>query len=140
MESCAFCQILNGDLPASIIFRDDVCCAFMDIQPVNPRHVLVVPVAHASDLAHLDTRAGARVFAVAQRVAGALRRSGVRCEGINMFLADGSTAGQEIFHVHLHVFPRFSGDQFRLRFGPNYGHRPGRAELDDVARSIRRTM
>jgi diadenosine tetraphosphate (Ap4A) HIT family hydrolase len=137
MRSCIFCQILGGDAPASIVFRDGVCCAFLDIQPVNPGHALVIPVAHAPDLADLDAQVGAHMFTVAQRVAGALRESGIRCEGVNMFLADGIAAGQEVFHVHLHVIPRFSGDRFGLRFGPNYGHRPARAELDDIAASVR---
>lgn len=140
MTECVFCDILAGKLPASVVWRDDVCCAFMDIQPVNPGHVLVIPVEHAACLAELDGEIGAHAFRVAQRVAGAIRNSGLRCEGVNLFLADGEVAGQEVFHVHLHVFPRYRGDGFGLRFGPEYGNRPGRAALDEVAGQIRAAL
>ncbi|MBN1976638.1 MAG: HIT family protein [Anaerolineae bacterium] len=136
-SDCVFCGILAGRLPSSVVFRDDVCCAFLDIRPVNPGHVLVVPVAHAACLAELDAEVGARVFEVGQRVAAALRGSGLRCEGVNLFLADGAVAGQEVFHVHLHVIPRYAGDGFGLRFGPGYGAMPARGELDEVAGRIR---
>jgi diadenosine tetraphosphate (Ap4A) HIT family hydrolase len=135
-----FCGILAGRLPSSVVFRDDVCCVFLDIRPVNPGHVLVVPIAHAACLAELDPETGAHVFKVGQRVSAALRESGLRCEGVNLFLADGAVAGQEVFHVHLHVIPRYAGDGFGLRFGPGYGAMPGREELDRVADRIRRAL
>ena len=137
MSACVFCDILADKRPSSIVFEDDVCCAFMDIQPVNPGHVLVIPRPHAACLAELDRESGAHMFKVAQRVAKALRNSGLRCEGVNIFLADGEAAGQDVSHVHLHVFPRYWGDGFGLRFGPAYGNRPARIELDMIAESIR---
>ena len=140
MNACVFCDILAGEQPSSIIYRDDVCCAFADIQPVNPGHVLVIPIQHAEYLADLDEVAGAHMFRIAQRVAAAIRSSGITCEGINLFLADGEAAGQEIFHVHLHVFPRYEGDGFGLELGPEYGNRPSRAELDDIADRIRQSL
>ena len=74
------------------------------------------------------------------RLADALRRSGVRCEGVNLFLADGEAAGQEVFHVHLHVIPRFPGDGFGFRFAPGYFQLPGRDALDQVASAIRHVL
>jgi histidine triad (HIT) family protein len=73
---------------------------------------------------------------VGQRLAAALYASDIRCEGVNFFLADGEAAGQEVFHVHLHVLPRFAGDGFGLRFPPDYRVRD-RSELDAVARALR---
>ncbi len=70
----------------------------------------------------------------------AVRQSGVRCEGVNLFLADGEAAGQEVFHVHLHLIPRFRGDGFGFRFGPEYGILPERARLDDMAADVRRVI
>ncbi len=140
MSACVFCAILAGKLPASIVFRDDLCWAFMDIQPVNPGHVLVIPTTHAPSLAELDEASGDRMFRTAQRIAQALRNSGLQCEGVNFFLADGAAAGQEVFHVHLHVFPRYTNDGFGLRFGPEYGHRPTRAELEAIAGKIRTAL
>ena len=137
MDGCVFCGILAGRLPASVVLRDGRCMAFMDIQPVNAGHVLVVPEDHAPRLADLPEDAGVHMFLTAQRVAAALYGSGLDCEGVNLFLADGEAAGQEVFHVHLHVFPRFDGDGFGLRFGPSYADRPGRRELEEAAERIR---
>ncbi len=137
---CIFCRILAGELPATFVYRDDDCAAFMDIQPVNPGHLLVVPTRHASHLADLDPATGARMMEVAQRLAAALRASELRCEGVNLFLADGEAAMQEVFHVHLHVFPRFTGDGFGLRFGPHYTERPARAALESAGQQIREVL
>jgi histidine triad (HIT) family protein len=109
----------------------------MDIQPVNAGHVLVVPDEHATHLADLPEDTGAGMFRVAQRMAAALYQSGLDCEGVDLFLADGEAAGQEVFHVHLHVIPRFAGDGFGLRFGPDYSNRPDRETLEATAKRIR---
>jgi histidine triad (HIT) family protein len=137
MSNCVFCQIIAGSAPASVVYRDAVCVAFMDIQPVNAGHLLVVPLTHAADLAALEPETGAQLMRVAQRLAAAVRQSGERCEGVDLLLADGEAAGQEVFHVHLHVIPRYAGDGFGFKFGPNYGNRPLRAELDRVAARLR---
>ena len=137
---CIFCKILDGSLEASVVYRDERCTAFLDIQPVNPGHLLIVPNVHASYLADLDADDGAQMFRVAQKLGAALRRSGVRCEGVNLFLADGEAAMQEVFHVHLHVFPRYDGDGFGLRFGPNYMNLPPRSELHMVAEAVRSVL
>jgi histidine triad (HIT) family protein len=136
MATCIFCDILAGQEASSMVYRDETCSAFMDIRPVNTGHLLVVPHGHASSLRDLAPEAGAHMFVVAQRLAQALRNSGLRCEGVNLFLADGAAAGQEVFHVHLHVIPRFRGDGFGFRFGPRYGQMPPRAQLDNLAERI----
>ena len=140
MDSCIFCDILASKLPASIVYQDEVCTAFMDIQPVNEGHLLVVPNEHAAHLANLEPKTGSHMFAVAQRIAQAVRESGVRCQGINLFVADGAPAGQEVFHVHIHIIPRYRGDGFGFRFGPSYGQRPARTELDRVAEQVREAL
>jgi diadenosine tetraphosphate (Ap4A) HIT family hydrolase len=111
---------------------------FMDIQPVVRGHALVVPRAHATYLADLDPEDGAEIFRAGQRAAAALRASSLRCEGVNLFLADGEAAGQDVFHVHLHVIPRYEGDGFGLRLPPGYSIRP-RAELDEAAAALRQS-
>ena len=99
----------------------------MDVRPLTPGHLLVVPRTHAANLEVLDEDLGTRVFAVAHQLARALRNSAVPSEGVNFFLADGVAAGQEVFHVHLHVIPRTPGDGFRLKARPRT---PERDELD----------
>jgi histidine triad (HIT) family protein len=133
---CVFCAIAAGSAPASIVYDDADLLAFMDIRPVTPGHLLVVPKRHAPFLVDLDEATGARMFSVAMRLAQAVRASGLRCEGINLFLADGEAAFQEVFHAHLHVIPRFAGDRFRI--DADWSATPSRAELDEIAAQVRR--
>jgi diadenosine tetraphosphate (Ap4A) HIT family hydrolase len=136
-EECVFCRVVDGTVESSRVYENDEVLAFMDIQPVTDGHLLVIPKRHASDLADLDEQLGMSMFRIAQRLAAALRRSGLPCEGVNLFLADGEAAFQEVFHVHLHVFPRTTGDGFRI--DADWRERP-RAELDDAAERIRGGM
>jgi diadenosine tetraphosphate (Ap4A) HIT family hydrolase len=107
----------------------------MDISPVNRGHVLVIPKEHVVGLQDLSADTGSHLFTVAMRVATALRRSPIKPEGINLFLADGQAAGQDIFHVHLHVLPRFVGDPLRIERADG-NSTVLRDELDRVARQI----
>jgi diadenosine tetraphosphate (Ap4A) HIT family hydrolase len=132
--ACPFCGIIAGELTASRVYEDDHVVAFMDVRPLTLGHLLVVPRAHAASLEDLNEDPGTRVFAVAHQLARALRNSAVPCEGVNFFLADGVAAGQEVFHVHLHVIPRTPGDGFRLKARPRT---PGREELDATAERVR---
>ncbi|MBN2255192.1 MAG: HIT family protein [Deltaproteobacteria bacterium] len=140
MDDCIFCRIVEGKLPASVVCRDDLCMAFMDIHPVNAGHVLIIPTDHVAFLADLEEDTGAHLFRLAQRIAAVLPKCVSQCEGINMFLADGEAAGQEVFHLHLHVFPRYRGDQFGFLWSSSISHIPERNELDNVAGTIRRAM
>lgn len=138
MADCIFCGILSGNASASFIYRDDLVAAFMDIRPVNLGHVLIVPVRHAPYMADVTPLEAVAMMRVAQRLTAALRASTLKCEGVNYFLADGEAAMQEVFHAHLHVFPRFKGDGFGLRFSPEYyTRRPPRPELDQQAVELR---
>jgi len=140
MTDCIFCSIIQGKRPASMVYEDDRVAAFMDIRPLNRGHVVVVPKSHGADLVEMSVEDGARVFRVAQMIAGVMRHKGIEgvdCEGINLWLADGSAAGQTVFHAHLHVVPRSKNDGFGLKFPPHYGEEPSRAELDDLAAKIR---
>ena len=139
-NDCIICKLLSGELEVSMVYQDDSCSAFMDIQPVNPGHVLVVPNRHAAYLTGLEEEEGAQIFRIAHRVAAVLRNGVVKCEGINFFLADGAAAGQEVFHVHLHVFPRYVEDGFRLVLPPAYSLKPERRELDELAGKIRNML
>jgi len=131
---CVFCAIVAGEAEASVAFADDRVVAFMDLGAVTPGHVLVVPRLHAAGLEDLDEETSMHVWRIGHRIGRALRRSGLRCEGVNVFLADGEAAFQEVFHFHLHVFPRFAGDGFRI--GADWATR-ARHLLDEEARHVR---
>lgn len=128
-----FAEIIAGSAESSRVYEDDTVIAFMDIRPFTRGHVLVVPKVQARALADLPPETGGHLFVVGQKIAAALRASDPRCTGVNFFLADGVTAGQEIFHVHLHVIPRTTGDGFGLRAQPTS---PRRDELDSAAKNI----
>ncbi len=138
MGKCIFCDIASGVEPASIVCRDETCMVIMDIQPVTAGHMLVIPLRHSAGLADLTLEEGAYLFQVAQKAAAALYKSNLRSQGVNIFLADGAAAGQEVAHVHLHVFPRYERDGFGLKMPPNYERKPERAELDVISQKLRR--
>lgn len=123
-----------------MVYIDDCLVAFMDIQPVNPGHLLVIPRHHVASLAELEPGVAGRLCQLGIKLAAAVRQSEVRCEGVNLLVADGEAAGQEVFHVHLHVIPRFRGDGFGFRFGPEYHRRPDRRTLDRIAADIRSVL
>jgi diadenosine tetraphosphate (Ap4A) HIT family hydrolase len=125
------------------VLRNQHLLAFMANAPVNPGHLLVIPVAHAPDLSTLEPELGAELFRAAQHLGAALRRSTLRCDGITLFLADGEAESQLVPHVHLHVIPRFSGDNFALN--PKGGvttweHIPSREVLDASASAVRSAL
>ena len=99
--------------------------------------MFVFPRTHVHPLDALDEDLGAHLFRVAHRLARALYRAGLPCQGVNMFLADGAAAFQEVFHVHLHVFPRMPGDGFRI--DADWRQRD-RSELEATAQEIRRGL
>ena len=140
MSSCIFCEIIKGNMPSSKVFEDDTCMAFMDIQPVNPGHILVIPKTHFKDLSDLPAEIGGHLFQVAQRIANTLPKTIVKNEGVDLFLAHGEAAGQEVFHVHLHVIPRYEGDGFGFKFGPEYKNLPERSRLDTIATQIKQGL
>jgi len=135
MHECVFCQIVAGESPASIFYEDDIVLGFMTIGPVTTGHAMIIPKRHAAYLADLDEDTGRHLWTITQRTAAAIRESGVRCEGINLFLADGEAAFQEIFHLHIHVFPRYEGDPFKLVTDRDV--KPSREELNQVGQQIR---
>ena len=134
-DPCIFCEIVAGRAPAAFLCDDPAVAAFMDIRPINPGHMLVVPKRHAVLLHELDDETAGRLLQVAARLAGALRQSGVRLDGYNVFLADGEAAGQAVFHVHLHVIPRFAGDNLEITVGDRPVLEP--PDLEPVAAAIR---
>ena len=136
MENCIFCKIVRGEIPGTIIYEDDKVLSFLDINPINPGHALVIPKEHLEFLADMSSDLAEPMWEAGRKVAAALRNADIRCEGISLLLADGSPAGQEVPHVHLHVIPRYSGDKSGFRFPPDR-KKPEGEEWDNIAESIR---
>ena len=138
--SCIFCRIVAGEIPATFVHQGATATAFMDINPVTPGHLLVIPNAHYPSLADAPVETWAHVMRIARRIAVALRRSDFEADGVNLFLADGEVAGQEVAHLHVHVIPRLPGDGFRIASGPASGAPPARETLERQAEAIQAAL
>jgi histidine triad (HIT) family protein len=134
MSDCVFCDIASGKAPASFVYQDEVTLAFMDISTLNPGQVVAIPRQHFVYLADMDEATGSRLMRTAMRICRAIRTSGIRCDGVNLFLADGEAAGQEVFHLHFLIIPRVRGDSMKVN---GTWMSPTRRELDDTAAKIR---
>ncbi|HXF69208.1 MAG TPA: HIT family protein [Thermoflexus sp.] len=136
MSSCIFCAIVARQQPAEIVYEDERTMAFMDINPANPGHTLVIPKRHAATIFEIDEEDAAAVMRTTVRVARAIRAA-LAPEGLNLVQSNGRAAGQEIFHLHVHVIPRWVGDGLRLARPPVVRReRP----LSEVAAEIRRAL
>jgi histidine triad (HIT) family protein len=135
--ACAFCGIVSGRLRASRVYEDARVLSFMDIHPASHGDLLVIPKVHATGLEDIDEALMTHLFRVVHLLARALRHSGLPCEGVNLFLADGEAAGQTVFHLHVHVFPRTAEDRFHLEV--RWQER-SRAALDDDASQLREAL
>ncbi len=140
-ENCVFCEIINGKSPVSIVYEDDKIIVFPTTEPVNASHMLIVPKVHAPYLADLDEVTTLHVIKIARKISEAIRKSEYRSEGINWFLADGEAAEQEVFHFHLHVYPRFKDDGFGFKYDKSKNFiRTNRQNLDQVADDIKNLL
>ena len=133
---CVFCQIIAGEAPAKFVDQDEQAAAFMDIRPVTDGHTLVVPKKHSTGLRDLPDEDAACLLLIAKKLAGAMLQSKLQCQAVNLFMADGPAAGQTVFHTHLHVIPRFSGDESGIRLHGSGGSKKQRP-LAEAATAIR---
>lgn len=119
--TCIFCSIIAGNAPAHILFRDDLVIAVLSLDG----HPLIIPTRHIATLADLDDESSAAIMLTAARVACAVRKA-TGCDGINLVLSDGHVAGQDVFHLHLHVVPRWPGDDVSLTWDTRTAPDPDR--------------
>ncbi|GAC1690882.1 MAG: HIT family protein [Candidatus Dormibacteraceae bacterium] len=136
MSDCIFCEILKGASPASFTYQDDTVVAFMDIQPITHGHMLVVPRGHAVLMSDVEDSVAMRSFRVARQL-GSIVRTTLGAAGVNLFVADGETAFQDVPHFHVHVIPRYPKDGFGLTFPSSYNQPTSRAQLETIAEAIR---
>ena len=134
MSECVFCRIVAGQIPASVVHEDGETLAFMDLGQVNPGHVLVAVKRHAQDIYALDEPQARALFAAAARVARAIRAA-FSPQGLSVYQANGKVAGQTVFHLHMHLVPRYDGDGMSLAWPVK---NPPREKLEEHAARIRR--
>ncbi len=108
-ENCIFCKIVDGIIPCFKVYEDDRILAFMDINPLNPGHALVIPKEHSATIFDISPEDYGRISIVAARIAVAVKNV-MRPDGINIMQLNGKAANQVVPHVHMHVTPRWFGD------------------------------
>jgi len=133
MESCVFCKIVAKQIPATVVHEDEHTLAFMDIGQVNPGHVLVAVKQHAETIFALDEARAGAAFRAAARVARAIREA-FAPQGLSVYQANGSAAGQTVLHFHIHLVPRHEGDGMQLTWPVK---NPPREKLAEYAAKIK---
>jgi histidine triad (HIT) family protein len=133
---CVFCKIVSGSERAVKVYEDDICIAIMDIAPVNRGHLLVIPKRHYDTVFEMPFDEAAHVFCVACLMAKAIKEA-VGAEGVNILQNNGRAAWQHVFHVHVHVIPRWIGDKLEV-YWP--AERSDYDELESVATKIREKL
>lgn len=108
-DNCIFCKIANGIIPSATIYEDADFRAILDIAPAHKGHTIILPKQHAANLFEIDEETAGKLLPVAKKVAGAVKKV-TGCDGINILQNNGEAAGQTVFHLHVHVVPRFEGD------------------------------
>jgi histidine triad (HIT) family protein len=119
-SECVFCRILAGELPSTMIAENDRAVAFMDVNPATDGHLLVVPRNHTSDLLSAEPADLSACVLLAQAMARLVRER-LGATGVNLVQSSGAVAWQTVFHLHLHVIPRYDGDPLRLPWVPAQG-------------------
>lgn len=135
MESadCLFCKIVTGEIPCAKVYEDGQVLAFLDIAPVAPGHVLVIPKAHHADLFALPDSLGVALLAAQKRVGRAVMAA-LGASGLNVQQNNAASAGQMVFHAHYHLIPRREGDGLRLWPGTPYADAAGMAAVAEAVR------
>ncbi len=135
-RSCIFCKIVGKQAPASIIYEDESVMAFLDIRPLNLGHALVIPKAHYFDIFDIPANELTNVHNVVKMVSCPIKKA-TGSDGISIIQQNGRAAGQDIFHLHVHVVPRFEGQKM-----PRFSDlkEVERNKLDDMAQKIRKLL
>lgn len=119
MESCIFCRIVKGEIPSAKLYEDEDVLSFLDINPINPGHALVIPKRHYPTILDVDDEDLKKTIRATKIVAKAVRDA-LNCDGINILQNNFEAAGQLIHHFHIHVIPRFDGDGIEVWSGKPY--------------------
>ncbi|MBR3651860.1 MAG: HIT family protein [Victivallales bacterium] len=117
VKECVFCKIIRGEIPCCKVYEDDLILAFLDIAPFNIGHTVIIPKDHQNSITTLDEIYANRIIKMAPKIGVALMRT-INAEGFNLFLNNGSVAGQTVWHCHMHVLPRFAGDKVVISSEP----------------------
>ena len=112
MEDCLFCKIIKKEIPADIVYEDEDTLAFLDINPINKGHTLVIPKQHHKNIFEITPEAFQRVMETVRKISPAVKKA-ANAPGISINISNEKEAGQMIFHLHVHVIPRRENDSMK---------------------------
>ncbi len=113
--NCIFCKILAGEIPSTAVYEDDSFRAILDVNPAARGHVIIITKKHAANIFELPEEDASKIFVVAKKIATAVKKA-YNCDGVNIVQNNGEAAGQTVFHVHVHVIPRFQNDTVNIKW------------------------
>ncbi|MBQ8281825.1 MAG: HIT family protein [Lachnospiraceae bacterium] len=125
--NCIFCKIIEGSIPSSVVYEDNDFRAILDIAPSHKGHTIVLPKYHAANIFELPEDVAAKALPVVKKVAAAIEDE-TGCDGVNILQNNGVAAGQTVFHLHIHIIPRFEGDGI-LPVWPQGSYEKGEAAI-----------
>lgn len=117
MENCIFCKIANGEIPSATLYEDADFRVILDLGPASKGHALILPKAHAANIYEISDELAGKAMILAKKMAGKMTEA-LQCDGFNIVQNNGETAGQTVFHFHMHLIPRYKGDGVGLTWTP----------------------
>ena len=117
MSNCIFCKIANGEIPSATLYEDEDFRVILDLGPASKGHALILPKAHAANIYEISDDMAAKAMILAKKMATKMTEA-LKCDGFNIVQNNGEPAGQTVFHFHMHLIPRYEGDQVGITLKP----------------------
>ncbi len=135
MKNCLFCKIIKGDIPSTKIYEDKRFLAFLDINPINRGHTLLIPKKHSRNIFDIDNQTLQRISLIIKKLSTAIKES-LNVDGINIHINNEPAAGQVIFHTHIHIIPRLIDDNIKMWEGKKYKEN----EIEKIVKKIKEQL
>lgn len=113
MSDCIFCKIANGEIPSATLYEDEDFRVILDLGPASKGHALILPKAHAANIYEISDDMAAKAMILAKKMTTKMTEV-LKCDGFNIVQNNGEPAGQTVFHFHMHLIPRYKGDEVGL--------------------------
>lgn len=133
-ENCIFCKIANGDIPSATVYEDDEFRVILDLGPASKGHALILPKSHYRDICDVDEGIAAKLFPLAARIGEAMKQ-GLGASGFNVVQNNGTCAGQTVFHLHVHVIPRYENGPAMVTWEPGKSDAEELAEVAEILKN-----
>ena len=116
-DNCIFCKLANGEIPSATLYEDENFRVILDLSPASKGHALILPKEHYANIYELPEEVTAQAFVLAKKMVKKMTEA-LNCDGFNVVQNNGATAGQTVFHFHIHLIPRYEDDQVGLTWKP----------------------